>query len=293
MKKTYFCASDIHGFFDYFKEALIKAGFDEDNPDHILIVVGDIFDRGRQALEVYNFLKSLPRERRILIRGNHELLLRDLVHRGFPYDYDYSNGTYNTLFQLAETGVTSEDEFNHKYYRELAKAGAHYGDEKYREIQLKYQNIRKKLYKGKVLEVLEWIASDEWVNYYELDNYIFVHSWIPVGSTDGLPAYYLKDRHFFYREDWKNATQVEWEDSTWGCPWMMYQLGLLEPELKKGKTLVCGHWHAFDVRAHLEGITHYKSGIDYSTYIGKGLIALDTCTVRSKSVNIYKIEKED
>ena len=76
--KTYFAISDIHGFYYPMHRSLYKAGFRKTNPDHILIVCGDIFDRGPDSVKVYNFLKSLPRDRRILIRGNHEFLLRDL-----------------------------------------------------------------------------------------------------------------------------------------------------------------------------------------------------------------------
>ena len=44
--KTYFVCSDIHGFYKEWVKSLKEAGFNKNNPEHILIVLGDIFDRG-------------------------------------------------------------------------------------------------------------------------------------------------------------------------------------------------------------------------------------------------------
>ena len=58
--------------------SLTDAGFDVNNENHILVILGDIFDRGTEPIQMYNFLKEFPRDRRILIRGNHEYLLKEL-----------------------------------------------------------------------------------------------------------------------------------------------------------------------------------------------------------------------
>ena len=57
MDKKYFVVSDIHSFCRELKKGLKQAGFDKENPDHVLIVCGDIFDRGHQTLQTYKFLK--------------------------------------------------------------------------------------------------------------------------------------------------------------------------------------------------------------------------------------------
>lgn len=41
-RKKLFISSDIHGFFDEWSVALKEAGFDIDNPDHIIVVLGDL-----------------------------------------------------------------------------------------------------------------------------------------------------------------------------------------------------------------------------------------------------------
>ena len=97
----YFVASDIHGFFNEFRAALDEAGYDVNNPNHHLIICGDIFDRGRQAIKMYEFLRSIPKDRRTYIRGNHEYLLKQLTLKYSPQAHDISNGTLDTLSQLS------------------------------------------------------------------------------------------------------------------------------------------------------------------------------------------------
>ena len=101
MSKTYFVTSDIHGYASVLKESLKEKGFDKRNPNHILIVCGDVFDRGTEPLEVYKFLKSIPKKRCILIKGNHESLYFDLLKKKFPESHDFSNGTVRTFCQIA------------------------------------------------------------------------------------------------------------------------------------------------------------------------------------------------
>lgn len=290
--KTYFISSDIHSFYDEYIDALKKQKFDINNPEHILIILGDIFDRGEKSLEIYNFLKNLPKERRILIRGNHEALLRELVQRGYAENHDDHNGTYATLFQLAQLGFKNEADMTHEYYRELARKQLSYGDPGYEEVRLKYRNLRSKLYKGKVKEVLDWIASDEWVNYYETNNYIFVHAWIPTLKHYEFDKWYIPHQvdSETYREDWRNATNTEWEDAMWPCPWQKAKKGLN----KTNKIIVCGHWHTSDF---FNNLTKQHKDIYYDCPIFKSkrykLIGLDTCTAASHRVNVLKLTEEE
>ena len=112
MKKKYFIVSDVHSFFDEMKEALDQAGYDKDNKSHIIIFNGDIFDRGPKSVEMYKFIKSVPKSRRILIKGNHELLILDALKSDLPGLHDISNGTVKTLCQLAKV---DDSEFNSLY----------------------------------------------------------------------------------------------------------------------------------------------------------------------------------
>ena len=97
----FFVMSDIHSYYDEMIEALNVAGYDENNNDHWIIVCGDLFDRGPKPCEMLKFFEN--RARTILIRGNHEDLLEECCYRGFPYDFDESNGTYTTIIRIKKS----------------------------------------------------------------------------------------------------------------------------------------------------------------------------------------------
>ena len=67
MEKTIFAISDIHSFYKETIESLAKAGYDEGNPNHLLIVCGDIFDRGDSSLEIYEWLKKLTDKKKAIV----------------------------------------------------------------------------------------------------------------------------------------------------------------------------------------------------------------------------------
>ena len=70
----YFAVSDCHGFYSNLMFALKNAGFDISNPEHALIVCGDLFDRGSQPKEIFDFVKSLPKDRSSPCRPAHGAL---------------------------------------------------------------------------------------------------------------------------------------------------------------------------------------------------------------------------
>lgn len=312
-EKVYFISSDIHSFFDEWYTSLQSNGFDIKNPNHIIVICGDIFDRGTQPLEVYNFLRSIPKERRILIRGNHESLLNELVKRGFPESHDNHNGTYDTLIQIS--GEMSEIDFRRymfeKYYSKTPKLDFIY-DKNDNDVDYsdEYQNFsdkvvaeiserQKRIFNNqKLKEILNWINSDEWVNYYETKDYIFVHSWIPVKKyidweKSLASGYFIYSKDDEYRDDWHNATEDEWNDAMWGCPWKRAKEGLN----KTGKTIVCGHWHTSDFFNNLRNKNSIKKYDITNNPIYKSkrykLIGLDTCTVVTHKVNCLVLKESE
>ena len=99
----YYVTTDIHGFYTPLIAALTKAGFFADSAPHKLVILGDLFDRGKEALELQTFLSELlDQDKVILIRGNHEDLFEELVtiDTGLPYRHHVDNGTYDTALQL-------------------------------------------------------------------------------------------------------------------------------------------------------------------------------------------------
>ena len=101
MKKKYFIVSDVHSFYDELMDVLNDCGFDVNNPDHIFVSLGDLLDRVPKPIECLAFVNSIPRDRKILIRGNHEDLLDDYFARGSFRMHDMSNGTMETVRLLA------------------------------------------------------------------------------------------------------------------------------------------------------------------------------------------------
>ena len=95
-----FCVSDIHSSYTPLKNALDKANFNENDPNHLLIVCGDVFDRGHETLEVYEYLKNI--KNKILIKGNHEYLYNYLLEPdAYPGYGSFHDGTIDTFCQIA------------------------------------------------------------------------------------------------------------------------------------------------------------------------------------------------
>ena len=244
-----FCVSDVHSYLGPLKQALDEAGFDEKNPEHYLVSLGDLFDRGPDSEELLHYIMSL--ERKILIKGNHDLLLEDLCMREFPYSHDFSNGTTRTV-------------------NSIGGAGEGYPFDKC----CKNTWNRTATYR------------DCLVNYWETAHYIMVHSFIPLKCLDGLPKHYIKNRQFEYNPDWRNADKNSWEQAMWGNPFELAALGLN----KTGKTLVFGHFHASWPRAEYEGKPEFSDGADFSPYYGNGYIGIDACCAVSGQINVIILE---
>lgn len=103
----YYVVSDIHGFYTELIITLEKKGFFADT-HHKLVICGDLFDRGKQALQLQKFiLELIEKDQVILIRGNHEDLFVDLLANwdkaSYLHGYHNSNGTLDTVLQLTNS----------------------------------------------------------------------------------------------------------------------------------------------------------------------------------------------
>lgn len=255
----YFVVSDIHSFAKELKSALRKAGFNKKNKDHTLIVCGDIFDRGEDSLGVYKYIRSIPKSRRILVKGNHEDLYMELLEKYLPDQWDYSNGTVDTFCHIA--GYSPEVMTPRHWYK--------LGQDPYEKIKETWRVIVGLV---KRHPVTAWLKSDEWVNYCEIGNYIFVHSFIPLINDDNLPPQYIRNRMFRYMPDWRSkATEDDWYAARWGCPWKNYSQGLFDKEAMNGKILVCGHWNVSEFWSNLA----HEYGNNTNIYYSRNLIGLD------------------
>lgn len=247
-----FAVSDIHGFYDELIEALNKAGFDENNEQHYLVVCGDCFDRGSQPVEVMRYLSSLPRK--VLVKGNHESLLQELCDRGYPGSHDYSNGTYDSVCEFGNAGLGNS-------FDECCMVAYH-----------RTKNF-----------------IDSMVDYFETKNYIFVHGWIPVTCKDGLPMYHRRNRKFEFNPEWRHVHHSDWEQARWLNGIDMARNGFVEPEktIVCGHWH-CSYGHMIDGYANDE----FGPYAFWEPYYGNGVIAIDRCTAYTGKVNVLVLEDE-
>lgn len=104
--------SDLHGMFDEFIEMLDLIRFSsEDN----LIIIGDIFDRGPNPIEIIDFIAG--RKNIHLIRGNHEEMFLEYCENGYPNLW-YMNGGRTTHEQIMEKGFDYQESL-YKYIKNL------------------------------------------------------------------------------------------------------------------------------------------------------------------------------
>lgn len=119
--KKYFIFSDIHGRkLSALLEELKNASFDINDDNHILISLGDLFDRGDDNLNLLFFVNEMIKKNRMIVLwGNHEAMLKEFIETSFKAWSNVlnANGTSITIYdflthlnnnqKLEEIGVTS------------------------------------------------------------------------------------------------------------------------------------------------------------------------------------------
>ena len=148
----YYVTADIHGFYTPLIAALTKAGFFADSAPHKLFILGDLFDRGKEALKLQAFLSELlDQDKVILVRGNHEDLFEELItiDIGLPYRHHVDNGTYDTALQL----TSFDPHLSLTFHDDFAEAARH---------TVFYQNIIPAM-----------------LDYFEPEHPIFFNGWLP------------------------------------------------------------------------------------------------------------------
>ena len=255
-----FVVSDLHSFYEPTIAALDKAGFDKDNENHWLVVCGDIFDRGPDSVKLLHYIMTL--DRKILVRGNHDILLDECINRGFPEWHDSSNGTKQTVLDLG-------DYQHNQLFSKCCEVAAN------------------KLAAYKALLV----------NYFETKNYIFVHSWIPMNIDRDKRVdkpWYQNGKRFSWREDWRDASTADWDEAMWGNPFYRAQDGLN----KTGKTIIFGHWHCsagYVLNDNKEfKLEEFGENACWEPYFNETqrIIGIDRCTAATGEVNVLVLEDE-
>ena len=269
----YYVVSDVHGYFSILKKVLEEKGFFNDTEPHKLIICGDAFDRGTEAVEMERFMHDLyKKDELIYIKGNHESLYQELVDNFEDevwkcmtrMSHHYSNGTYDTAIQLARFNNMTSDK------RYLSEALTYATD------------IRKKLQTGILYKKL----MPAMVDYFETEHYIFVHGWIPC-VYDDMPVWYQKGRRIKYDENWRTTDAKYWEIARW-----MNGIDMaMKYKMIEDKTIICGHWHASygHMRYH-HTCSEFGEDAIFEPFEDKGIIAIDACTAHTGKINCLVIE---
>ena len=248
-----FVLSDIHSFYDPMMKALNDKEFEIDNPDHHIVVCGDLFDRGPDANKVFAFAKRMTNEGRFnYVCGNHEDLLfecvKEVYHRRGVSSHHISNGTLDTICQI--TGFNKYDIYG--------------------------CTCDSKEFSSKIEPLLDFIA-DNAVEYVEAGDYIFVHGWIPTGPHGEV-------------EDWENG---DWEAARWLNGMAAWHKGARIPgkTIVCGHYHSSwGHSHLHQDRKEFPQKNRVDWEKSFEPFVDEGIIAIDACTAYTGFCNCIVIE---
>lgn len=239
-KKKIFAVSDIHGNFTALKKALDEAGFESGNEEHLLVCCGDCFDRGTENYAVLKFLERI--KNKVLILGNHEDMLKKILYSCRLKDHHFENGTDKTIVEFF--GKYSIDRNN--------------------DINFSGNNRT-------VDRLLEFIG--EMLNFYETENYIFTHGWLPTAiCSTGVSV----------ADDWRQASSEKWENARWTRWTDMYG----KCELLPGKTIICGHTPV----QCADRIDPQREANSSEIFYGDAVIAIDAGSDISDRVNVLVLD---
>ena len=253
----YFITSDVHSYYNELMAALKHQGFEKDNPEHTLICIGDLFDRGPGTVELYKFCRELG-DRFIYIRGNHENLLFDLLYEvavGVTPGYHHlTNGTVETV-------------------EALTKIPIHLWKEKKDWVLARMAGVR------------DWIIKKT-VNYLEIGDLILTHGWVPPTLIEDRASWDLPENRPLWNDAmWLNG--MEWwgkgaviPDKTivcghWHTSWARYHQGEIPVE--------------FPGR-YPNQATPQEMRKAFAPWMAPGIIALDSCVAHSGFLNVITVE---
>jgi hypothetical protein len=248
-----FVASDLHSYFTPFHNTLISKGFEENNPDHLLIICGDVFDRGGESAEVLEYLNNLTNV--VLIRGNHEDLMEKMLKRERTSNVDAHNGTLRTFHDLL---------YAHSH---LMKG------------QSMFEVVR---------ELLTPFFS-KFVDYFETKNFIFVHGWIPMKYDPNKPFAEYGDPTLF-DENWRDG---DWAEARWFNGIKMAHNGIIVKgkTIVCGHWHCSYGWHKNSLKTD-HHISEFGSSAIWEPYYEPGVCAIDRCTAHTNECNVLVLEDE-
>lgn len=266
----YVFISDVHGEFNKMIKALEEINFNKETDT--LVSLGDPFDRGPDSYKVLEYLLSCPN--RILIWGNHDLRLRELMLGDRVGSHDYHNGVLDTMKSFCGNSALNSIDLAINIFNT---------DDNYKDRLL-----------------LLWQYFYECHFAIEFSDLIGTHAWIPTLMDDKRMIYdkwgFLLTSKTYYRydENWRETDYELWVDATWGHSQDLFAQKIFPPE----KKLIIGHWHAWRLRLFASnGAVVYRKeeDIDFDTFEWEDkFVAIDGCTsLEGGKVNTWIYESAE
>jgi hypothetical protein len=315
----YFVVSDIHSYFNCLIEALEKEGFQKNNNNHMLIINGDIFDRGKESQEIRDFLDTV--ENKVLIFGNHEYLMLHAINRGNFLRHDISNGTLDAAIQLSG---------GYKRYPDLSDITPKEFFNVVDPFNGKLDNVelQKEIIKNLIdTDIVEWIVENFYLDgskvkwnkdktefkiygkpryYIQVEDRLITHGFIP--CPDFIKMYTTKndvkyanlpDDYDLLEESSQKMWEEEYGEGIWSnTPYWLklyhkYKLPKFYDYLirKNIKHIYLGHWTKSDLENMVVSVSMTPDYIKYNGKLPK-LYFTDGAVVSSKEVLVETFEIE-
>lgn len=261
-----FIFSDPHGFYDITIKYLNEAGYDETNPHHKLICLGDFTDRGSQSLELYKYLYRLTQEdKAIVLAGNHTKLFIDLLEGSYnPFNYLH-NGLNETIADFWHRTAPFESWCMLEGNCTMTQGN-----------YAKWVNICRKDINEEYPELLPWLKSLP--RYFETKNYIMVHGAIDTKVSDWHNPH-------CYRGNLIDWDALDFNDGSF----------FGEQVINTDKTIIIGHFGTKQLREMYPNLTTKDDKEPYDILIrdDNKIIAIDSTVALSKKINVLVLEDEE
>lgn len=259
-KNTYFVFSDVHGEYNALKEGLQAAGYDSNNPKHILISCGDNFDRGPDSQKIYSFLSS---HKGIYVKGNHDVMFEEFLDKGMDGEFVLFNILHNGLgATVASFGSLKESYLTPSVVDEVARR-----------------------YRGSsVHNFVKYMPL-----YFETQNYVFCHAGINPMVRDWKDT----DEHFMLWDiEYSHRSVPNINNKTV----VIGHHHAFRVKENAHDTPDYNNWERDDNRyaridvAEPQCVKVYGNNDEHSPYFNGNKIAIDGCVNLTKKVNVLVIE---
>lgn len=263
-KKKIFITSDEHGNYEAMKKAEEEAGYDETNPNHFRISLGDCFDRGHDSLEIYEYYKRLCDEGKMIVTSSNH----------FPFFIHFLEGSSYSPFNYLHNGLNETiADFWHRTAPFESWCMLEGNCEMNQINYAKWVDICRKDINEEYPELLPWLKSLP--KYFETKNYIMVHGAIDTKVSDWHHPH-------CYRYNLTDWDALDFNDGSF----------FGEPITNTDKTVVIGHFGTRTLREMYNLPIEEGHEDDILTRDDGKVIAIDATTAASKKVNVLVLEDE-